>query len=427
MRITPLDVRKQEFRKGMRGLDAEEVYAFLSTVAEEYETVLSDNKALRERLLELDDKVQEYRTMEKTLRDTLLTAERVTVDAKDNARREANIIVKEAQIEAEKALRDIKGESMRLRQQVQQLRSQREAYIAKMKVVAESHLNFVGSAQKDFAEEDSKEFALEDARPATPVVTATRTNLFESPGAKQNEPPVAPPVAPVVSTDARPVAPASIPTPGPASPPASPMPNIPSSDRALPATPPAPSDVRPSAETKSVAPGTISPAPTPVMSPSTIVPPAPVPSPSMAPPLPPVSNQGFNPGSPASPTPAIPGAGAAPTVPQGGGSQSLEDISDILEKMRQAREAGGDAPAPPNPAPAAARSLAVDTATATATLPNVDVMLEQPDPPSPSVALPQTPAAAPIPVKSPTPDVTSEWNMDQIRREIVSGKGEDSR
>jgi cell division initiation protein len=65
----------------MRGLDPDEVYAFLATVADEYEAALNDNKALRERLLELDDKVQEYRTIERTLRDTLVTAERVTVEA----------------------------------------------------------------------------------------------------------------------------------------------------------------------------------------------------------------------------------------------------------------------------------------------------------------------------------------------------------
>ena len=85
MRITPLDIRKQEFRKAMRGLDSDEVYAFLSTVAEEYEAALSDNKALRERVLELDDKVQEYRNLERTLRDTLLTAERVTAVSTDNS------------------------------------------------------------------------------------------------------------------------------------------------------------------------------------------------------------------------------------------------------------------------------------------------------------------------------------------------------
>ena len=151
MRITPLDIRKQEFRKAMRGLDAEEVYAFLSTVGDEYETVLNDNKALRERLLELDDKVQEYRTMEKTLRDTLLTAERVTVETKDNARREANLIIKEAQILADKSLRDINSEAMKLRQEVSQLRSQRESYLGRMKVIAESLLKFIAQFVEFFA------------------------------------------------------------------------------------------------------------------------------------------------------------------------------------------------------------------------------------------------------------------------------------
>ncbi len=156
MRITPLDIRKQEFRKAMRGLDPEEVYAFLSTVAEEYEAVLNDNKALRERLLELDDKVQEYRTMERTLRDTLLTAERVTADAKENARREANLIIKEAQIEAEKALRDIKNEAMKLRREIQDLRRERESYLARMKVLAESYIRFIESAGKEFEEADKR-------------------------------------------------------------------------------------------------------------------------------------------------------------------------------------------------------------------------------------------------------------------------------
>ena len=183
MRITPLDVRKQEFRRVMRGLDADEVYAFLSTVAGEYEAVLNDNKALRERLIELDDKVQEYRAIERTLRDTLLTAERVTVDAKDNARREAGLIVKEAQLEAQKSLRDVTSEGARLRQEVQRLRSQRDAYIAKMKVVAESHVKFIESAEREFVDEDRAARepapAYERSQPA-PVPASRTTNLFDS-------------------------------------------------------------------------------------------------------------------------------------------------------------------------------------------------------------------------------------------------------
>jgi cell division initiation protein len=170
MRITPLDIRKQEFRKAMRGLDAEEVYAFLSTIGDEYEAILNDNKALRERLLELDDKVQEYRSMEKTLRDTLLTAERVTVEAKDNARREANLIIKEAQIEAEKALRDINNEAMKLRQEVSQLRSQRESYLGRMKVIAESLLKFIEGVDEDFRSEDE---AFADQLPEVEQKTAS--------------------------------------------------------------------------------------------------------------------------------------------------------------------------------------------------------------------------------------------------------------
>jgi cell division initiation protein len=198
MRITPLDIRKQEFRKAMRGLDAEEVYAFLSTVGDEYEAVLNDNKALRERLIELDDKVQEYRTMEKTLRDTLLTAERVTVEAKDNARREAHLIIKEAQIEADKSLRDIKSQAMKLRQEVSQLRGQRESYLGRMKVIAESLLKFIETVEQDFWNEDDaykEQLPKEEAseRAAAPMVPpAEPAGLFdderdagEEPGATQ--------------------------------------------------------------------------------------------------------------------------------------------------------------------------------------------------------------------------------------------------
>jgi cell division initiation protein len=182
MRLTPLDIRKQEFKRGMRGLDADEVHAFLATVADEYEAVINDNKALRERLLELDDKVQEYRNMEKTLRDTLLTAERVTVEAKENARREADLIVKEAQIEAERAGRDVRSAAMKLRQEIQTLKQQRDGYLSRLRVLIESHIKFVETAEKDFAEEERRleaeqrefESRRQTAQPAEPQTRELR-------------------------------------------------------------------------------------------------------------------------------------------------------------------------------------------------------------------------------------------------------------
>jgi len=91
MRITPLDVRKQEFRKAVRGFDCDEVRAFLSTLADEYETVLVDNKQIRELIMEQEDKIHEYQGMERNLRDTLMTAERVMKETRENASKKGNL------------------------------------------------------------------------------------------------------------------------------------------------------------------------------------------------------------------------------------------------------------------------------------------------------------------------------------------------
>jgi len=319
----------------MRGLDPDEVYAFLATVAEEYEAVLNDNKALRERLLELDDKVQEYRTMEKTLRDTLLTAERVTVEAKDNARREASIIVKEAQIEAEKALRDIKNESMKLRQQVSFLRSQRDAYLAKMRLVAESHLDFLRTGFDDFSDEDGMidEVVPKSvpAAPPAPKSAPEKQNLFD---AKPASTP-APDASNQVDT---------VPIPIPGAP-------APEKSESVPAYSP---------------------------------PPAP-PAPAM---------------NPVDPAPRA----EAPAPATNSTSDSLADISVIIERMRATQQevvAGSQTP----PSEGSWKQIVDDSA------PTMTAVEPTPVP---------APVVKPAPVNSPT-DVTSEFNLDEIRREIGHG------
>ncbi len=154
MRITPLDVRKQEFRKGMRGLDPEEVYAFLATVADEYETVLTDNRQLRDRVLELDEKVSEYRNMEKTLRDTLLTAERVMGEARENARKEAELILRDARGQAQHESQSSVAKAEALRAQLRELRSHRDAFLARLRGLAETQIGLVESFAHDFEEDD---------------------------------------------------------------------------------------------------------------------------------------------------------------------------------------------------------------------------------------------------------------------------------
>lgn len=149
MRITPLDVRKQEFRRVVRGLDPDEVYAFLATVADEYEAVLSDNKQLRGKLLELDEKVSEYRNMERTLRDTLLTAERVMSEARENARKEGTLILEDARLKAERETASIAARVANLQNQIRELRAQRDGFLVRMKTLAESQIAMVDNYRAD--------------------------------------------------------------------------------------------------------------------------------------------------------------------------------------------------------------------------------------------------------------------------------------
>ncbi len=156
MRITPLDVRKQDFRKSVRGFDGDEVRAFLSTLADEYEAVLVDNKVLRERLTDQDEKISEYLTMERTLRDTLMTAERVMQESKENANREGDLVIQEAQLKARGILEECRTRTNELRREIDGLRKEKETYLARFKGLAEAQISFIETHKDDFADLDQR-------------------------------------------------------------------------------------------------------------------------------------------------------------------------------------------------------------------------------------------------------------------------------
>ncbi|MDD5720160.1 MAG: DivIVA domain-containing protein [Candidatus Krumholzibacteria bacterium] len=156
MRITPLDVRKQEFRRGMRGYDADEVRAFLTTLADEYEAVLVDNKQLRERVLEQDEKLAEYRNLERTLRDTLMTAERVAQEARETAHKQGELLIGEARQRVERVLADGRAQLDDLRRQALALHREKEAFLSRFRSLAETQIQFVEMHRSDFKALDGR-------------------------------------------------------------------------------------------------------------------------------------------------------------------------------------------------------------------------------------------------------------------------------
>ncbi|MFN2370729.1 MAG: DivIVA domain-containing protein [Candidatus Krumholzibacteriia bacterium] len=181
MRITPLDARKQEFRKAVRGYDCDEVRAFLTTLADEYETVLVDNKQLRERIMEQEDNIGEYRTMERTLRDTLMTAERLMQDTRDSAGKESELIVRDAHLKARQILEECRVRTEELRRELTNLRKEKENYLARFKSLAEAQINFIDNHRNDFKDLDQRLISMVDAvlvgvdEHAAPKPAAVRT------------------------------------------------------------------------------------------------------------------------------------------------------------------------------------------------------------------------------------------------------------
>jgi len=106
MRITPIDIQEQKFKIVFRGYDKAEVDAFLDTVATEMEDLLRENSFIKEEIDRLNKEVERLKAMEDTLKDTIISAQKMSEDFKETARREAENIVAEARVRAEKILFD---------------------------------------------------------------------------------------------------------------------------------------------------------------------------------------------------------------------------------------------------------------------------------------------------------------------------------
>ena len=143
MKITPLDLRKQEFKKAFRGYDPEEVDTFLEIVAAEFEQISKENASLREKIESLGTTLAEYRNLEKTLQDTLLTAQRATEAARTNSQREADLIVRDAQIRAEKIVDQARIQLSEIKQAIANLKMQKDSFLARLKALLNSQIELL--------------------------------------------------------------------------------------------------------------------------------------------------------------------------------------------------------------------------------------------------------------------------------------------
>lgn len=125
MRITPLDLRQQRFKTGMRGYDKTEVVAFLTEAADDYELVVREMDRLRAEVARLEGLLTEHRSREANLRDTLVTAQQLSAQVRDQGQKEAKLIVDEAQKRAALIIERAQGRLQAIERDIQEMHLRR--------------------------------------------------------------------------------------------------------------------------------------------------------------------------------------------------------------------------------------------------------------------------------------------------------------
>ena len=125
--LTPLEIQKQSFARKLKGFDPNEVRAYLQMVAEEIEALLLSIDRLSRENVMLREDLDDHNQRERILKDTLLSAQKVSEEVKSNARKEAELIVKDAELLSERLVSQAMGRVADLERTIQDLKVERRA------------------------------------------------------------------------------------------------------------------------------------------------------------------------------------------------------------------------------------------------------------------------------------------------------------
>lgn len=154
-RLTAMDVEKQEFSRKMRGFDPDEVGMFLKSVAAELERVTLENGTLREELGGLRRELADLRGREKTLQDTLVTAQSVSDEIKTKAESEAELTRDRAKLDSERLMQQARQDLAALEAEIGRLRVERETFETRLRSVIDQHLTMLNLRQESRGEMDN--------------------------------------------------------------------------------------------------------------------------------------------------------------------------------------------------------------------------------------------------------------------------------
>jgi cell division initiation protein len=139
MKITPLDIQQKRFARAVRGYDRDEVEAFLGLVASAFEDLVKELHALREDVQRKDEEIASHRDLERALQETLVTAQRASDEIRESARKEGEIAIAEAELQAEKIVQGAHQRFLKIVDDIQELKRLRIQFEAQVRALVDGH------------------------------------------------------------------------------------------------------------------------------------------------------------------------------------------------------------------------------------------------------------------------------------------------
>lgn len=152
MKITPMEIKQSSFKVRMRGYDKEEVDTFLGFLSDEFEVIIKENSSLKERLSSVDDQLSELKKKEHALSSTLLTAHDLVEEIKQASQKEAQLIIKEAELRGEEIIAATRKEMAFLRSEIEGIKRERIIFLEKAKAIVNTFNKIINIEEIDHEE-----------------------------------------------------------------------------------------------------------------------------------------------------------------------------------------------------------------------------------------------------------------------------------
>lgn len=146
--LTPLDVRRYDFGRALRGYDPARVDQFRDQVADEMERLARVNQDLDQKARAFHEQLRAFRERDRALNEALVSAQQMRQETREQAEREAALIVREAQAEGERFIEAARADVRRVQDELQALERSRRAYLAQMRSLVSRHLSEIEASDR---------------------------------------------------------------------------------------------------------------------------------------------------------------------------------------------------------------------------------------------------------------------------------------